>query len=548
MADVQNQTATLKPDQILEILIRYRWIIIIPFCLFLTIGFLYTLTATQTYMASTTILIQPQKVPTDYVQSIVTTDIGQRINTISQQILSRTNLEKIIKEFGLFQEQENMFQEDKISNLRERVIVSQSGSKNWRQNTEAFTVSFTGSEPHRVMEIANKLATFFMDENLKARETQAVGTSDFLENELEKIKKKLEDREKSLAIYRAKYMGGLPDELETNLRTLDRLQTQHTDALSSLRETQNAAALLKSQISRIKETSHNNISSIQTGDATGTTQVLSVTEQQYEAEKRQLDELQLKYTARHPEVIKLTKSVAKLKIRVDQEKEDIEKKGIGAPDTNNTNVVSSENNILFQQELNLKQMENEIASIKLGILEIKKNTRFYQKRVEDTPKREQELLSIQRDYNNIRDSYNSLLARRLEAELALNMEKKQKGEQFRIIDYARLPDKPISPDTKKLLLFSIVIGLGVGGGSIFLLEFLNSAIRTEEQIETEIGLPILASIPPLTQSRDNTKKRIELVAFTIVSSYACTILLFFVYLNSQGIDKTLRLFKNYINI
>ena len=106
--EFQQQTATLRPDQLLEIIIRRRWLILIPLCLALTTGFFYTLRAPKTYMATTTILIQPQKVPTDYVQSIVSSDSQQRINTISQQILSRTNLENIIKQFGLFQDAKNM--------------------------------------------------------------------------------------------------------------------------------------------------------------------------------------------------------------------------------------------------------------------------------------------------------------------------------------------------------------------------------------------------------------------------------------------------------
>jgi len=310
MADSQNQAASLKPEQILEIAIRRRWIIIVPLCIFLTLGFLYTLNSKQTYEAATTILIQPQKVPTDYVQSIVTEDIAQRINTISQQILSRTNLEKIIREFGLYQDQEDMYQEDKVTSLRKRVVVTQN-SRDRRQGTEAFTVSFTGSNPEIVKNVANELAGFFMNENLKARESQAIGTSEFLESELGKIQKKLEDREKAMAIYRSKHLGGLPDELETNLRTLDRLQLQHTDALNTLRDSQNAAALLKSQISRIRETAQNTNATIQQDGTIVDTPVLSVAQQQYELGKRELDALLLKYTKKHPEVIKSIKSVEK---------------------------------------------------------------------------------------------------------------------------------------------------------------------------------------------------------------------------------------------
>jgi protein tyrosine kinase modulator len=541
--DFQQQATTLKPDQILEIIIRRRWLIIIPLCLVLTAGFFYTLTAPKTYEASTTILIQPQKVPTDYVRSIVTVDPQQRINTISQQILSRTNLEKIIKQFGLFKDNKNMYPEDKINSMRERVAVKQTSSRS--HSTEAFVVSFIGSNPEIVMQVANKLAGFFMDENLKAREIQAIGTSKFLESELVKIKRKLEDREREIAAYRAKHMGGLPGELETNLRTLDRLQLQYSDDLDTLRDTQNDITLLKTQISRLREMEKTGMAVLQPDGSVVGAIVLSPLEQQYELEKRQLDEFLVKYTPRHPEVIKLTKNVADLKDKVEKEKKDKDKE---SPVSMNSSVLSSNNTVLFQHELTLRQMENEVTNLKANILQIKRTMQVYQKRVEDTPKREQELQSIKRDYNNIKLSYNSLLARRLEAELAVNMEKKQKGEQFRILDYARLPEKPISPDVRMLFMLSLAIGFGLGGGAAFLLEFLNPTLRREEQIETEIGLPILASIPPLEKPGAGKKKWIEFVAFALVFVYAIAILLFFYFFYLKGINKTLNFIQTFIHI
>ena len=541
--DFQQQTTPLKPDQILEIIIRRRWLIVLPLCIVLTIGFFYTLTAPKTYMASTTILIQPQKVPTDYVQSIVTSDSQQRINTISQQILSRTNLENIIKQFGLYQDAENMYPEDKINSMRKRVVVTQTSSR--RQSTEAFAISFTGSNPEIVMNVANKLASYFMNENLKAREVQAVGTSDFLESELEKIKLKLEAREKEIAAYRAKHIGGLPGELETNLRTLDRLQLQYSNDLNTLRDTQNDLALLKNQISELREMEEGGRAALQAGGTLAGIQTLSSLEQQYEQEKRQLDEFLLKYTDQHPEVIKLTKSVAELKKKVEKEKAE---NTSGRSSSLSTSALSSNNTVLLQHEFTLRQMENDIRNLKENIQKIRKTMGIYQRRVEDTPNREQELQSIQRDYNNIKDSYNSLLARRLEAELAVNMEKKQKGEQFRILDYARLPEKPISPDVRMLFMLSLAIGLGLGGGTAFLLEFLNPTLRRDEQIETEIGLPILASIPPLEQPGAEKKKWIGLIAFVVVSIYALTIFSAFSFFYLKGINKTLDFIKTIIQI
>ncbi len=540
--DSQHQASTLKPEQIFEIIIRRRWFILIPVCLALTAGFFYTLKAPKTYKASTTILIQPQKVPTDYVQSIVSADTQQRINTISQQILSRTNLENIIKQFGLFKDAKDMYPEDKINSMRERVVVTQKSSR--YQSTEAFAISFTGSNPEIVKKVANKLASFFMDENLKAREIQAIGTSNFLESELEKIKIKLEDREKAIADYRATHVGGLPSELETNLRTLDRLQLQYSNDLKSLRDMRNDVALLKNQNSKLKEMEKSGRTTLNPDGTIAAITSLSPLEQKYESDKRQLNEFLVKYTDQHPEVIKLTKSVADLKKKVEKEKKERAGESLG----NNTNSLTSSSSALFQHEFTLRRMENEISNLKANIKQIKETMQVYQKRVEDTPKREQELQSIQRDYNNIKASYNSLLARRLEAELAVNMEKKQKGEQFRILDYARLPKKPIKPDVRMLLMLSLVAGFGFGGGLIFILEFLNPTLRREEQIEEEIGLPILASIPPLEKPGAGKKRWLEIMAFTIVFIYALIILIPFVFFYLKGINKTLNFIQIFIPI
>ena len=221
MTDPFQSQTQIKPDYIIDALIRGRWFLIVPLCISLTLGLGMTLTANKTYEASTMILVQPQRVPTSYIRSVVSSDINQRISTISQQVLSRSNLEQIIDQFGLFEDSTGMYQEEKISGLRKRIKVR---TERARQGAESFSISFTGSEPQRVMRIANTLASYFMDENLKVREAQAIGTSEFLDSELDKTKKRLEEKEQKLAAFRAKYLGGLPDELETNLRTLDRMQ------------------------------------------------------------------------------------------------------------------------------------------------------------------------------------------------------------------------------------------------------------------------------------------------------------------------------------
>ncbi len=534
MADSFQSQMPVKPDQVLEILIRRRWLILIPLCITLTIGLFHTLTARKTYEAATLILVQPQRVPTNYIRSVVTSTINERISTISQQILSRSNLEKIINQFNLFEGQDSMYLEDKVAVLRKQIVVK---IERTRGDAEAFSIVFRGDDPQNVMKITNVLANFFMDENLKVREAQAIGTSEFLDTELEKTRKNLVQREKELAEYRTKHMGGLPDELETNLRTLDRLQQQIADKNDILRQAKTSMAVLESRIAQAREMSGRG----QPSSSEGGGPSLSEDEQNLASALKEHDSLLSKYTEKHPDVVRLKKIIENLQKAI--EKNQSGKTGT-SPQKNPENQYSA----TLQEETQLKLIRNEIQKIEADIYNLEQEMKTYQVKVEDTPKRELELQSLQRDYTNIQNIFNSLLDRKLEAELSVNMEKKQKGEQFRILDHARLPEKPISPNVKLLFLLSIATGLGIGGGITFLLEFFNSSIRREEQIEKELGLKILAAIPPLEWSYNKTKKRIEMLFFVGLSAYAFIFLTFFTILNFKGLDRTINFIKSTLNL
>ncbi|SMC50604.1 polysaccharide chain length determinant protein, PEP-CTERM locus subfamily [Desulfocicer vacuolatum DSM 3385] len=545
---MQQNELTIKPDEIIDILIRYRWLLVIPLSLALTVGFCLSLLIPRVYSSSTTILIQAQKVPGTYVKSLVTSGIEERISTISQQIMSRSNLEKIIKQFGLFQENkdEKMYLEDKIKSLRDRITVDITRD---RKGADAFTILYRGTNPERVMKITNTLASFYMNENLKIREAQAVGTSEFLDAELKKTRQKLVEKEKILSAYRSKFMGGLPDELESNLRTLDRLQQQLTDRQSMLRETKNSIGSLKSQIAQIQKLK----ASV---EQTMTQQVRaeSGVNQPHPSDftirlaqaQRELEDLLLRYTDKHPDVLKQRATVLRLEQLLEAE---------GSLDSNissasadpidyrmnsSTRTIAQEADI--QQQIRLNQLKNEMRQIQLDINDIQRRMKVYQRRVEETPKREQELRSLERDYTNIQAIYSSLLDRKLEAELSVNMEKKQKGEQFRILDFARLPQRPISPDVRKLFVFSFATGAVIGGGIIFILVFFDGSIRRDEEIEVLAGLPILASVAPLKISGNPMKKRVQWLFFFLLVGYIFLIMAGFAFVYFAGVDKILILF------
>jgi len=196
---MREKSEAVKIHYYLGLILKHRWLLIIPFCIAMAVGMGLTIKLPKIYEASTLILIMPQRVPSNFVQSIVTSDIDSRINTISQQILSRSNLKKVMEEFDLFSDPKysDMFLEDKYADLRERINVEVNRADR-RKEADAFSISFKGPEPKTVMAVTNRLAGSFIDENLKVREAQAMGTSDFLAAELITKRKRLEEVEQKL--------------------------------------------------------------------------------------------------------------------------------------------------------------------------------------------------------------------------------------------------------------------------------------------------------------------------------------------------------------
>jgi capsular polysaccharide biosynthesis protein len=180
--------------------------------------------------------------------------------------------------------------------------------------------------------------------------------------------------------------------------------------------------------------------------------------------------------------------------------------------------------------------------------QIKSQIKEYGLRVEKTPQREQELLTLQRDYDNIKESYNSLLNRKLEAEISVNMEKKQKGEQFQIIDYAVLPKKPVSPDLKKLFLLSVAASLGLGAGLIFLIDFTNTALKDPRDYESQLGLAVLAVIPKLQSRRGKMWHWVNNALTTVGLAVAAGLAGAFGLVVLKGVEPMLKLVSQYVKI
>jgi len=540
---MDSKSEMITPSQVIDIILKRRWIIIVPLFLALLAGIYLVFTLPMVYKADTLILIQPQKVPDDYVRSVVSADIDTRLNTISQQIMSRSNLEKIIEEFNLFSEMEydKMYMEDKVESVQKRIsveLIRQSRGK----SADAFNISFKGGDPRQVAEVTNGLARYFMDENLKVRETQALGTSDFLEDELVSIRDQLENQEGALKKYREAYMGGLPEQLQTNLRILEGLQVQLNIKNESLRYAKNNLILIEKQIEEERR--------VVTPDGQIVTDqnrpFKSEDEIRLEQLNRQLDDMKMSYTDKHPDIVRLKKQIQDLKKKIAENEKDVEPLEMQPVKRNEKKAVDSGRQI--QKITEREELKFQILNLEQEIKKIERQLGYYQKMVEETPKREQELLSLNRDYQNIKSIYDSLLARKLESDISVNMEKKQKGEQFRVLDMARVPKKPSEPDMRKLFIMVLGAGIGVGSGIIFLLEYFNRSFRKPEELEAFLELPVLCTVPHLYKPGEIRMKKINMVTSAIMVLVMTGLLAGFAALSLNGVDQTVALVRRVLPI
>ncbi|MEE4354098.1 MAG: XrtA system polysaccharide chain length determinant [Desulfatiglans sp.] len=511
----------------LDMALRRKWWIIIPFLLSLLGGLAFALTMPKIYEARTLILVQPQRVPEDFVRPIVTTTVEDRLRTITQQVTSRTNLESIIKQYQLFSSEDDPILLDaKVELLRKNITidVSHGGRRN---ETNSFSIAYRGKRPKKVMEVTNALASNFISENLKIRESQAAGTSLFIADELGDLETRLKEKEEELKQYKEKYMGGLPEQLATNLSILERLQEQVDQLHSNLRDAENRKVSLQAQLAE-EERAGQGSTVISGSSQEGQTDIAAL--------RNELAVLSSRYTDSHPDVIRLKERIAGLEAL---------RSGTDTALPERTRPLSREAQVLRNQ---LQEVALEIESYRAEIGETRAQTQWYQGKIEETPKREQELLSLNRDYDNLNELYNSMLNRKLEAGIAVSMERKQKGEQFRIIDPAIVPSRPVGTGMQKVLLMSLVLGLGLGGGLAFLMENLDTSYKTPEEVEKEIGLPVLASMPMRYTNRELKiiKTRKILASASVSIGFLLSVL--GILFATKGVDKTMDFFRSLLSL
>jgi polysaccharide chain length determinant protein (PEP-CTERM system associated) len=399
------------------------------------------------------------------------------MQSIMQEILSRTRLEKVVEEFGLYSENKKVStMEDRVETLRRKINIE------FRRNN-IFQLSFESENPDKAKQVATRVASLFIEQNLQVREQQAIGTKSFINAEAERLRKELEQQEAEVNRFKAANRFELPDVLDANLRTLEQLRAELQASLSRLSSLQERRASLEKQVVE-SEIAGPELSGVKGASGGAASNVVLQTR------RKELAEVLRHYSDKHPDVIRL-----KAEIAAAEQDATSEKSQSGGDRSLTTSGIVSPLRQLLQKQV--AALDGEIKSLQAQAEGLRHQVTLYQTRVDNTSVRGIELSKISRTYEITLRKYQDLLAKGLESELSENMEKKQKGEQFQILDPANFPLKPIRPNRQMILLMGVLAGIGGGFGLAFIWDNLNSSFRRSDDLAAYVSLPLLATIPAL---------------------------------------------------
>jgi protein tyrosine kinase modulator len=520
----------LRPDMGLrdfaKLFLRRKWLIIFSALFIVLGGAVYCVVTPELYKSSTAILIIPQSVPQDYVRSTITARVDQQLSTIKQQVLSRTTLTRVMEELDLFtKERRNGSAEEVVERMRKRIEINVVQGRAG-DGSDAFTLSFLYENPRSAMQGASRLASYFIDENLKTREEQAVGTSEFLESQLKETKARLEVLEARVKDYKMRFMGELPQQVDANLRMLTGLQDRLRSNETSTRALEDRRVFLEAQVKLLEK------SLAQPAAENGPLSPLSAADparslrNDLAAKRAKLAELNAKFTARHPTVLAAKEEVAQLEKRISEiQRANASEDNLSSGPSTLVPASAGLDDEVRRMKAQLKASSVELASLKKEKAEIERDVTAVQRKIEAAPRREQEMTSLIRDYENQKLSYDDLLKKKLQADVAQNLEKRQKGTQFQILDPANLPETPFKPNRKKAMGVALALALALGFGGAVFLESIDLTLRDVRDFKHLFKVPILGYIP-VVQDREYRRDRIVrravvvggLVTFTVALS------------------------------
>lgn len=469
-----SEDKTFNLEDLLDVVQKKWYWITIPFFFFMFLGAWLYVVLPREYEASTVILIQPQEIPSEYVVATVRSGLEDRVRSMTQEVMSRSNLERVMTEMDIYTEERarGVPIELLVEAMRSRITLDVSGSS--RSNMGSFTLSFKGRDPQHTADVTNRLASLFIESNLKARARQATETTEFLEKQLADLKALLEDYERKLQVFRNVHMGQLPEQLQSNTAMLSNLQNNLETVQRSLADARNRKLLLQGHSTQSPSTGP---------PSTSPTRYQRLTEL-----RQRLQDMKANYTPEHPEIRRLMDQIREIE---SQPAETVHEK----------------------RDPQIQAINVEIANLERDAARIKARIGEFQQRVENTPKAEQEMATMQRDYQITQQNYQRLLDRLYEARRAESLEKRQQGEQFRVLDPAQPPRAPVRPNFLRLILVFLVLGLGSGSGLLLMMELMDNTVKGIQQVEELSGnIPCISAVPLAMTVADKNRSRRKTMA------------------------------------
>ncbi len=520
----QEQRQQIK--KYISLLLRRKELIVICLMISFLAGIAVYLEMPKKYKATALIIYRQQTINPSKPSRNSKIQTDEMVSTLGQQVTSRSNLETIIKQHNLYSESLEMLpMEDVVQAMRKDIEIQTSKKSN------VFTVSFIGNNPRRVVLVTNALAASFIEENLRFRYEKASETSAYVKDELEMAQDTLDKKEKLMRDYKLKHYNEMPQQLEFNVVRLNFLQTQLQNNAQGQRDLEQTRLLIQEQIGNLNAIIQPQLPMTKDGSAMQALAELNDT-------KTALENLGLKYTDNHPEIKKLTKTLETQQQRYKELLAHAKQSPQEEPATPLPRPLQTSGNERQLQELTLqlKEVSYNIANLKANrpkiIAEIEKYTSW----INATPIREAEWASLTRDYEQLNNHYQQLVTQNLAAEGIEGLERRQKGSQFKIIDSAHLPEKPHTPKFMKIMLAALAAGAGLGGGLAVLLEALDPSYKDAMDIETQLGIPVLCSIPLIQLDREQKTAKIKSFFWSLAGGIATlSIILATLYLWNKGL-------------
>ncbi|MCG7899552.1 MAG: lipopolysaccharide biosynthesis protein [Candidatus Thiodiazotropha weberae] len=488
------------------ILKRRKMQFMIPAVIILVLSISLAIGLPPVYRAEATILIEQQEIPNELVRSTVTSYAGERIQVISQRVMTTENLGNIIDSYGLYQDERDdtsiTLLAEQLSEVIELEMISADvvDPRSGRPTTAtiAFTLSFSNKDPRIAQKVTNELVSLFLDENLRQRTKSALETSSFLSTEADRLNIEISELESALAKFKEKHVNNLPELQQLNIQLMERNERELTEITQQIRNLEERKIYLQSELAQISPTT--DIYNSSGNRVMGAEDRLRVLQTEYLG-------LETRYTENHPSIIKILDEIEVLKKEINSSK---------------SSITQSDNPAHVQLETQLKAAESELISLQEIRDALKKKIIGFEERLIQSPQVEREYRNLTRDYENALAKYQEIKAKQLEAQLAESLERERKGERFSLIEPPQLPEEADKPNRLAIILLGLVISITAGLGNIVIKENLDQGVYGIKDVYAITMSNPLAVIPYITTNQD-IKQKSRLGSLTAVSIFAVSL-------------------------